>query len=158
MRKTTFNVQLVIFQNTATALQERAGTGPAAIEANGPRGPARADVVLKGRGQSAGPRRRLHSSRAWLSREERGRKAPLGDDGDLARRASQHGRAERLFRRCVLAHKRHDLRPEPAAGLHHEGRELHVRALLGWVSLMQKCINIVDLVKSFQMKYSFRNR
>ena len=92
-------------------------------------------MALNGRGQSAGPRRRLHSSGARLSRVEQCREAPLGGDGDLARRASQHGRAERLFRRCVLTQKRHDLRPEPAAGLHHEGGELHVRALLGRVPL-----------------------
>ena len=35
----------------------------------------------------------------------------------------------------MLAQKRHDLRPKPAPGLHNEARELHVRALLGWVPL-----------------------
>ena len=50
--------------------------------------PTKADVALKGLGRSAGPQGRLHSSAARLSHEEQGREAALGNNGNLARRAS----------------------------------------------------------------------
>ena len=74
--------------------------GPSPEQKNGPsgtekqraqRGPPRHRRPRPGRGlHTAGPggRRRLHLQRARLSREQQSRKSPLGDDGQLARRAS----------------------------------------------------------------------
>ena len=62
-----------------------------------------------------------HHGRPRLCREEQSRKPALGNDGDLARRAREHGRTERLLLWRVLAQERQDLRPEPSPSLHHEG-------------------------------------
>ena len=63
----------------------------------------------------------LRRARARLSREEQGRETLLGDDGDLAQRASQRSGTLRLRDGRVLPQERQHLRPEPAAGFHHEG-------------------------------------
>ena len=89
---------------------EKSCTGPAGQEERkAPEGPTKADVALNGRGQSGRPRKWLHSGGARLSREEQGCESSLGNDGDLACRASQNGGAERLLRRCVLLQERHEL-------------------------------------------------
>ena len=97
----------------------------------GPPAGTRTAPALAGGPQLRRPRRH----RARLSREEQRGKALLGDDGQLARRSGQSGRAERLLRGGVLPQERQNLRAEPAASLHHEGDELRVRVALGLVPL-----------------------
>ena len=82
-----------------------------------------------------GKARQSHADRARLRREKQPREANLGNDEDLAQCGSEHDRAERLLRRRVLLQKRQDLRPEPTASFHHEGRKLRVRVLLRRVPL-----------------------
>ena len=98
----------------------------------------------RGPGSAAEPRREQpasraqkasHANRARLRREEEPREAELGNDGDLAQGGSEHDRPERLLRRRVLLQKRQDLRPEPTASFHHEGRKLRVRVLLTFAPL-----------------------
>ena len=75
-----------------------------------------------GRGGSYGRQERLHRVGARLGREEQGREAVLGDNGDIPQRASKHGRAERLLRRRVLLQERQHLCPEAPPSLHHRVR------------------------------------
>ena len=108
----------------------RATTG----EAGPTKGPGSAAEPRRGQPASRA-QRASHANRARLRREEEPREAGLGNDGDLAQGGSEHDRAERLLRRRVLLQKRQDLRPEPTASFHHEGRKLRVRVLLRWVPL-----------------------
>ena len=80
-----------------------------------------------GRGRSYGRQKRLPRVGARLGREEQGREAVLGYNGDIPQRASKHGRAERLLRRRVLLQERQHLRPDPASSFHHKGDQLRVR-------------------------------
>ena len=59
------------------------------------RGHQNSSRAPKGRSYATAPTRTVNSCghRPRLSREEQGREAPLGDDGELPRRARQHGRA-----------------------------------------------------------------
>ena len=59
-----------------------------------------------------------HPGGARLTREEQGRESPLGEDGKLARSASERGGAHRLRRRGVLPQERQNLRAEPPASFH----------------------------------------
>ena len=83
-----------------------------------------------GRNSATGPEsaKRLQlTSGARLTREKQGRQAPLRENGELARSASEHGGAQRLLRRRVLPQERQNLRAKPPASLHLEGDELSVR-------------------------------
>ena len=69
--------------------QARNRKSPTGKEHEAPRGgPTRTDVAPRGRGQSAGPRRRLLNDEARLNRTDQGRETPLGNYEDLARRSS----------------------------------------------------------------------
>ena len=87
--------------------KEETSTGSAGqTNRDAPAGPTEADVALNGREQRGGPLGRLHSGGARLSREKQGCEVLLSDDGNIAQRAGQHGRAERLLRRRVLLQER----------------------------------------------------
>ena len=84
-------------------------------------------MAHNGRRRGYGRQKRLHRIGARLGREEQGREAVLGDNGDVPQRASKHGRAERFLRRRVLLQERQHLGPEAPPSLHHKGHELRVR-------------------------------
>ena len=91
----------------------KASAGYAEQEDQGaPAGAATRAVAHNGRRRGYGRQKRLHRIGARLGREEQGREAVLGDNGDVPQRASKHGRAERLLRRRVLLQERQHLGPE----------------------------------------------
>ena len=96
---------LVNFAETCKR-KSQAPARPGRMNETPPEGATKGGGALSGRGNSGRRPRRLHRGGARLSRDERGREALLGDDGDVPQRASQHGRAERLLRRRVLFQER----------------------------------------------------
>ena len=68
--------------------EEESSAGPAGQdERNAPDGATKCGGALSGHGHSGRRPRRLHRGGARLSRDEQGREALLGDDGDVPRRS-----------------------------------------------------------------------